>query len=65
MEEMIKMKSEKRNYKLMPLLLNAPKYLTFKVKPDKNKSIKNKRNRLKTITEPIENYHCTKNEVFH
>ena len=46
MEETIKMKSEKRNYKLMPLLLNAPKYFAFKATPDKNKSIKNKRNRF-------------------
>ena len=46
MGETIKMKSEKRNYKLMPLPLNVSKYLTFKAKPDKNEFIKNKRIRF-------------------
>lgn len=41
MGETIKMKSEKRNYKLMPLPLNVPKYLVSKAKPDKNEFIKN------------------------
>ena len=35
MEETIKMKSENLNYKLMPLPLNAPKYLASKAKPEK------------------------------
>ena len=41
MEETIKMKSENRNYKLMPLPLNVPKCFTSKAKPDKNECIKN------------------------
>ena len=40
------MKSERRNYKLMPLPLNAPKYLASKAKPDNNKLIKNQRIRF-------------------
>ena len=41
MKETIKMKSENRNYKLMPSPLNVPKYLASKAKPDKNECIKN------------------------
>ena len=40
MNEMTKMKSEKRNSKLMPLPLNVPKYLASKAKPDKMNSSK-------------------------
>ena len=40
------MKSERRNYILMPLPLNAPKYLASKAKPDNNKFIKNQRIRF-------------------
>ena len=46
MEEMIKMKSEKRNYKLMPLLLNVLKYLLSKAKPHKYEFIKYQRIRF-------------------
>ena len=35
------MKSENRNYKLISLPLNVPKYLASKAKPDKNEWIKN------------------------
>ena len=46
MGEMIKMKSENRNYKLMRLSLKAPKYLASKAKPDKTECIKNQRSDL-------------------
>ena len=46
MEKTIKMKSENRNYKLMPLPLNVPKYWASKAKPDKNECIKNQRTRF-------------------
>ena len=40
MDETIKMKSEKRNNKLMPLTLNVAKYLPSIAKPDKMNSSK-------------------------
>ena len=46
MQETIKMKSENRNYRLMPIPLNVPKYLASKAKPDKNECIKNQLTRF-------------------
>ena len=46
MEQAIKMKSEKRNHKVMSLPSNVPKYLVSKAKPDKNEFIKNERIRF-------------------